>query len=1446
MCHSKRFPLCKAMAFCLKAGTIFLTGLVLFIILWGGVPALALPPGLQEYFVLGNEYHIYRMLRSTGVGLPALGAGSQRYMASIVDITITADNQIVYYDHWEDGYEADILNPTQTGALTGTLVFGDGDPANGNAGDYTGRPNDILLAGDTLSLSSRNNITTTGAITGYVPIDPRQASDVRFDGGDRIVSTGGPVGLVHNMWPIDMRNNPPDQTWMGDSWEIYSTQALENGTSYRTPIGVDTPGTQFANVDLQIQSLEDNTTVSVDNGTTSVTFNLNRGQTYSSQGYIDNTDATATTRITVNAGTLIQADKPVQAGLVAYQYQSGVGFQDRYYNMIPDIIWGKNYVMPLADNGSDSEIYIYNPNTFPITVNAADTGKTVTFTVPAAATVDYTTAAGSGIPTLSGVRLGSDDVFWAIAAADSNSVTYDWGNTFLPQIFLTDEYYASWAPGNVLLPPRQSTCQNNGNSGGTSLCPNGSPLWVTAVEDNTPVNVDYDNDGTVDENFTLNALEVRMLRDNTDFDQSGTHIWTAGGQKIAVIWGEDPVEAGTSTPNLDVGHLVLPLYQGWLTPVLLFDKTASPEILPPQGGTVAFHLTATSAFFADITSAILTDTLPFSWTYVSGSTTITYPDNTTASFDPTITTQNGQQTLVWNLNKAMAPNQQIQLQFRAAISAANGIGSRHFDGFESNTYNGGSGPWLSDWVEEGTDNADIQIVGNANVTPYSGNYQLQVRDDTRTIYRALDLSGFSQPVLRFKRYFRSLEGGETFGVDISTDNGLSYTPLLTWTTPVSQDVWVQEEVSLTPYITPTARLRFRGISGAANDDYLHLDDIEVFDRLASNTNYGQVAGLYRGHRYLADDRRTVYLSPLKLTLSASAGTASLGSTLVYTLTYENLSSTITGTNVVVQDTLPAGLNFVGASGGGVFDPATRVVSWTVGSVLPGASGSLVFTVTLNSTLPPEDGDLIENAATLASDQMTVRSNSVNVTVSAPDLSVSKSGPGNAAPGDTITYTLTYQNNGSAAATGILITDTLPASTTYVQNSCGSCITLSNASTLQWNLGSVAAGGSGSLSFAVRITDSIAAGSTIQNQARYSHDNLGAARNTNNVATLISRLSLAESANPALVGPGQFITFTLNYANATGGVTQTNTFLYAPIPDFTTYVPGSASAAGGVITPSFSTDGGNTYQPTEPADPATVTHLRWKRGTLRPGDGGSAIFRVQVDDAAALPNSTDITHQSHLTSTESGSVYASTVVVSTVKLSLDKLGPALVAPGDTFTYTLRLGNNGSGDATAVLSDTLPAGVFFVRANPAPASTAPLTWSVSLPANTTNLEYTVVASVPASAATGTELANRATLAAPQQTVSDTILSYVAGAGVTLIPNNSDSGNQADRLCYGHTLYNNTAITDTFNLSVTHSLWAGLGTTFYRDTNANQTYEAGTDTPLTDTNADTITDTGQLVAG
>src|SRR2546425_376177 len=64
--------------------------------------------------------------------------------------------------------------------------------------------------------------------------------------------------------------------------------------------------------------------------------------------------------------------------------------------------------------------------------------------------------------------------------------------------------------------------------------------------------------------------------------------------------------------------------------------------------------------------------------------------------------------------------------------------------------------------------------------------------------------------------------------------------------------------------------------------------------------------------------------------------------------------------------------------------------------------------------------------------------SVSTTVtSAPILAVSKTdSPDPVAAGGTLTYTLSYSNTGNANATGVVLTDTVPANTTFVSATAG--------------------------------------------------------------------------------------------------------------------------------------------------------------------------------------------------------------------------------------------------------------------------------------------------------------------------------------------------------------------------------------------------------------------------
>lgn len=70
------------------------------------------------------------------------------------------------------------------------------------------------------------------------------------------------------------------------------------------------------------------------------------------------------------------------------------------------------------------------------------------------------------------------------------------------------------------------------------------------------------------------------------------------------------------------------------------------------------------------------------------------------------------------------------------------------------------------------------------------------------------------------------------------------------------------------------------------------------------------------------------------------------------------------------------------------------------------------------------------------------------------------------PGDTLTYTVTYRNTGDDAASNVVVTCPIPANTTYVTGSGGTYD--SAARKVIWSIPTVAAGGSGTLTFRAMV------------------------------------------------------------------------------------------------------------------------------------------------------------------------------------------------------------------------------------------------------------------------------------------------------------------------------------------------------------------------------------------
>ncbi|MCU1231106.1 MAG: thrombospondin, partial [Acidobacteria bacterium] len=162
------------------------------------------------------------------------------------------------------------------------------------------------------------------------------------------------------------------------------------------------------------------------------------------------------------------------------------------------------------------------------------------------------------------------------------------------------------------------------------------------------------------------------------------------------------------------------------------------------------------------------------------------------------------------------------------------------------------------------------------------------------------------------------------------------------------------------------------------------------------------------------------------------GTISAGQNATYTISVKN-NGPSDAVGVIVSDTPPAGMTFVSNSGACSGTFPCNVGTLTAGQIVSinstfavssGATGSLTNTASVSSSaIDPQPTD---NTA----------SSTAPVGITA-DVSIAKSGPATAQPGTNITYAITVFNSGPGDATGVVVTDPLPARLTFV-SAAGAC------------------------------------------------------------------------------------------------------------------------------------------------------------------------------------------------------------------------------------------------------------------------------------------------------------------------------------------------------------------------------------------------------------------------
>lgn len=212
------------------------------------------------------------------------------------------------------------------------------------------------------------------------------------------------------------------------------------------------------------------------------------------------------------------------------------------------------------------------------------------------------------------------------------------------------------------------------------------------------------------------------------------------------------------------------------------------------------------------------------------------------------------------------------------------------------------------------------------------------------------------------------------------------------------------------------------------------------------------------------------------------------------------------------------------------------------------------------------------------------------------------------PGDIVDYTLTYTcSTYSITATNAYLLDTVPDHMVYVPNSIqGPGANDSSAPLLRWELGTLAPGDSGQVSFSAMVADTYNEPVLLSNQGEvYSEDGPGRFSNvvTHEARLPIPELEVQKTASPphgSHVAPGSQIIYTITYSN-----------------------PSIFLAENAVLTDTYDLHGSYKVVSTMPeaSDPSNSI---WQLGDVAAGARGEVQVVVEVADG--LPNHWIVSNQ----------------------------------------------------------------------------------------------------------------------------------------------------------------------------------------------------------------------------
>jgi len=407
------------------------------------------------------------------------------------------------------------------------------------------------------------------------------------------------------------------------------------------------------------------------------------------------------------------------------------------------------------------------------------------------------------------------------------------------------------------------------------------------------------------------------------------------------------------------------------------------------------------------------------------------------------------------------------------------------------------------------------------------------------------------------------------------------------------------------------------------------------------------------------------------------------------------------------------------------------------TVTTDGSGKATFSTTVAGDLT---GQVVSATATSASPASNTSEFAPDVTVAqAVNLTISKAGPATVFDGSNLTYTVTVGNTGGGNATGVNVTDALPAGLTYV--SATSTQNGTPVGTVSQSNGVVTDAVPGIASNAPPVILTIVAHAnntaTLSNSARVTSAQTGPTAFTSNTVTTTVNPTTDLTVTKTTLGTnvaGTDLTYTVTAGNngpdnATGVVLTDTLPAGVTLASFPTTTQGTVTVANGVVTD-------------------TVGALAAR------GNPVTLIFMVSTPRSPApLTNTANVTGNEFDNDLTNNKAIKVTPLSARTDLAVSSSTPGSVPAGSPLTYTVKVTNAGPSNATGVvLTDTLPAGATLVG--------MPTSTQNGVPVGTVSQSNGVITDTIGTLAPGPIPVTLTFMVVPSQPGSDTNTASVAG--------------------------------------------------------------------------------------